>query len=71
MRNRLVEQRAQLGVSQEKLANILGVSRQTIISVETGKHDPALSLAFNMAKVFGCSVDDLFEPDPWQPFGQG
>ena len=71
MRNRLVEQRAQLGVSQEKLANILGVSRQTIISVETGKHDPSLSLAFNMATVFGCSVDDLFEPDPWQPFGQG
>lgn len=71
MRNRLVEQRAQLGVSQEKLANILGVSRQTIISVENGKHDPSLSLAFNMAKVFGCSVDDLFEPDPWQPFGQG
>lgn len=70
MRNHLVEQRARLGVSQEKLAKILGVTRQTIISVENGKHDPSLSLAFNMAKVFGCTVDDLFEPDPWQPLGQ-
>lgn len=67
MRNRMVEQRARLGLSQKKLARILGVTRQTIISVENGKHDPSLSLAFNMATVFGCTVDELFQPEPWQP----
>lgn len=67
MRNHMVERRAQLGVSQETLAKMVGVSRQTIISVENGKHDPSLSLAFNMATVFGCTVDELFQPEPWQP----
>ncbi len=67
MQNRLVEKRAGLGLTQQKLADLLGVSRQTIISVENGKHDPSLTLAFNMATVFSCTVDELFEPEPWEP----
>lgn len=69
MQNRLIEKRADLGLTQQKLADLLGVSRQTIISVENGKHDPSLTLAFNMATVFGCTVDELFEPEPWIPLG--
>lgn len=69
MQNRLIEKRADLGLTQQKLADLLGVSRQTIISVENGKHDPSLTLAFNMATVFGCTVDELFEPEPWKPLG--
>lgn len=69
MQNRLIEKRADLGLTQQKLADLLGVSRQTIISVENGKHDPSLTLAFNMATVFGCTVDELFEPEPWEPLG--
>ena len=67
MRNQLSQMRAEQGLTQQRLADLLGVSRQTIISIENGKHDPSLALAFNMAAVFSCPVEELFLPDPWEP----
>lgn len=67
MRNRLPELRAERGWSQQRLATTLGVSRQTVISIERGRFDPSLPLAFNLATVFGCRIEDLFTPEPWEP----
>ncbi|GLI83885.1 transcriptional regulator [Rossellomorea marisflavi] len=60
MKNKLVEYRKSQGLSQEKLALKLGVSRQTIISIEKGKYDPSLQLAFQLAEVFHVSIEELF-----------
>lgn len=67
MRNTLAERRTQRGWSQARLAEILGVSRQTVISLEKGRFDPALPLAFRLARVFDCPIEDLFTPEAWQP----
>ena len=50
-----------------ELAEILEVSRQTVISLEKGRFDPALPLAFRLARVFDCPIEDLFTPEDWQP----
>ena len=63
MKNALPEHRQQLGWSQERLAEELGVSRQTIISIEKGRYDPSLPVAFRLAAVFGCRIEDLFTPE--------
>jgi putative transcriptional regulator len=63
MRNSLTVLRAQHGWSQEALAERIGVSRQTVISIEKGRFDPSLPLAFRIAKVFGCHIEDVFHPD--------
>ncbi|GAA2179661.1 helix-turn-helix transcriptional regulator [Brooklawnia cerclae] len=63
MRNRLPDARARQGWSQQRLADEVGVSRQTIISVEKGRYDPSLPLAFRLAGAFGCRIEELFEPD--------
>ena len=47
-------------MTQQQLADRLGVSRQTIISIEAGKYQPSLELAFKLAKVFGKRVDEIF-----------
>ncbi len=47
-------------MTQQQLADRLGVSRQTIISIESGKYQPSLELAFKLAKVFGKRVDEIF-----------
>ncbi|TMU85169.1 helix-turn-helix transcriptional regulator [Bacillus sp. BHET2] len=60
MKNKLVEYRKTCGYSQERLAAVLGVSRQTIISIEKGKYDPSLNLAFQLAKVFETSIEEIF-----------
>ncbi|MGM0854879.1 MAG: helix-turn-helix transcriptional regulator [Bacillota bacterium] len=60
MKNKLVEYRKTLGYSQEGLAAKLGVSRQTIISIEKGKYDPSLKLAFQLAQVFEMSIEEIF-----------
>jgi len=65
--NSLAERRTQRGWSQARLAEILGVSRQTIISIEKGRFDPALPLAFRLARTFDCSIEDLFTPEDWHP----
>lgn len=63
MRNRLRELRARYGMTQEDLAVKVGVSRQTINAIETEKYDPSLPLAFKLARCFGASVEELFEPE--------
>lgn len=61
MRNRLRELRGDKGWSQSKLAELADVSRQTINAIETGKYDPSLPLAFKLARLFGLSIEDIFE----------
>jgi putative transcriptional regulator len=63
MRNRLRVLRAERRWSQEALGRAAGVSRQTINSIEKGKYDPSLSLAFRLAETFGCRIEDIFTPD--------
>ena len=70
MKNRLRVLRAERDWTQAELADRLGVSRQTVHAVETGKYDPSLPLAFGLARVFGLQIEDLFEPDGEGP-GQG
>ncbi|MMZ71410.1 hypothetical protein D1872_347870 [compost metagenome] len=48
------------GLTQEDLAKKLGVSRQTIISIEKGKYDPSIKLAFKIAKYFNVKIEDIF-----------
>ncbi|MDO4897951.1 MAG: helix-turn-helix transcriptional regulator [Rothia sp. (in: high G+C Gram-positive bacteria)] len=62
MENNLKELRAQAGLSQQGLADVLGVSRQTIISIEKGRFDPSLPLAFQLAATFNCRIEDIFIP---------
>lgn len=61
MKNRLEELRKQRAIRQEDLAQALGVSRQTVISLEKGKYNPSLSLAFKLARYFGLSIEDIFD----------
>ncbi|GAA6205697.1 helix-turn-helix transcriptional regulator [Thalassotalea sp. SU-HH00458] len=62
MKNRLRVLRAEKGWSQADLAEKLGVSRQAINAIETGKHDPSLTLAFALADAFGQRIEELFLP---------
>jgi len=50
-------------MTQEELASRIGVTRQTIIALEAGKHMPSLSLAFRIARAFGVTVEDVFQYD--------
>jgi len=61
MRNRLRVLRAERGWSQAELGGRLGVSRQAINAIETGKHDPSLPLAFRLARLFSLSIEEIFE----------
>ncbi len=63
MENRLPDLRAAKGWSQQRLADELGVSRQTVISIEKGRFDPSLPLVFRIARTFGCAIEDIFFPD--------
>ena len=60
MKNRLKVLRAERNWTQNDLAQALSVSRQTINAIETRKFDPSLPLAFKIAKVFQCSIEDIF-----------
>ncbi|HEY6533214.1 MAG TPA: helix-turn-helix transcriptional regulator [Acidimicrobiales bacterium] len=62
MRNAVREQRARLGISQATLAEALGVSRQTVNAIETGRYLPSLPLAFALAAFFDTTIEGLFEP---------
>ena len=48
-------------ITQEKLADALGITRQTVISIEKGKWDPSLPLAMKIARFFGVTIEDIFE----------
>lgn len=63
MRNRLKVYRAMHDLTQESLAKKLGVTRQTIISIESGKYDPSLGLAFKIAGLFKVKIEDVFSRD--------
>jgi len=60
MRNRIKELRTKHNFTQEKLAQEVGVRRETIIFLEQGKYNPSLRLAHNIAKILKTSVDELF-----------
>jgi putative transcriptional regulator len=62
MNNRLRELRGEKGWSQARLAELAGVSRQTIQALESGKYDPSLPLAFTLAALFRLKIEDIFEP---------
>ncbi|NTV75602.1 MAG: helix-turn-helix transcriptional regulator [Holophaga sp.] len=61
MHNRVRESRQNLGMTQQDLADAVGVSRQSINSIEQGKYVPSLPLALHLAQVFGLATDTLFE----------
>ena len=63
MNNRLKVLRAERNWSQADLADALGVSRQTVNALETGRYDPSLPLAFRIAKVFGHPIESIFSED--------
>jgi putative transcriptional regulator len=69
MKNRLRVLRAERKWSQEELAELLRVSRQTVNAIETARYDPSLPLAFRIARLFGKSIESVFEPD--EDFSQG
>ena len=60
MKTRIQELRKQNEVTQEELALALGVTRQTIISLENGKYNASLQLAFKISRFFGKSIEDIF-----------
>ncbi|WP_390458081.1 helix-turn-helix transcriptional regulator [Bifidobacterium apicola] len=62
MNNCLAKKRKERGWSQEQLSKKLGVSRQTIISIEKGRFDPSLPLAFRLADVFDSTIENIFQP---------
>lgn len=63
MENRLRVLRAERRWSQADLADRLGVSRQTVNAIETGKYDPSLPLAFSIARLFELKIEDVFSPN--------
>lgn len=60
MTTKIKEYRAKLGLTQEQLAEIVGVRRETIVFLEQGKYNPSLKLAHDVAKVLKVKIDDLF-----------
>lgn len=60
MKNRLEELRRMRGIRQEELASILGVSRQTIGSLENGRYNPSILLAFKISRYFELPIEDIF-----------
>jgi len=64
MKNRLKVLRAERDWTQANLADELGVSRQTVNAIEKGKFDPSLPLAFKAARLFGLSIEDIFQDTP-------
>jgi putative transcriptional regulator len=67
MRNKIRVLRAERRWSQADLAARVGVSRNSIISIENGRYDPSLSLAFAIADAFGATIEEIFDRDPPEP----
>lgn len=62
MKNNLISLRGERGLTQADLADALNVSRQTVNAIETGRYDPGLPLAFAIARLFKCRIEDIFSP---------
>jgi len=62
MENHLKTLRQEHGLTQQQLADALEVSRQTVISIENGRYDPSLPLAFRIARFLGVKIEDIFIP---------
>ena len=60
MKNRIEKIRKEKGITQEDFAKRMGVSRQTISSLETGKYNPSIMLAYNIANYFGMTIEEVF-----------
>lgn len=60
MKNRIEEIRNERGIRQDELAKLIGVSRQTISSLENGRYNPSILLAHKIAQFFGMSIEDVF-----------
>ena len=60
MKNRIEEIRKERGIRQDEFAKSMGVSRQTISSLENGRYNPSIMLAYKIAKYFGMSIEDVF-----------
>lgn len=60
MKNRIEEIRSERGIRQEELAQVMGVSRQTISSLENGRYNPSIMLAYKIAKYFGMTIEEVF-----------
>ena len=60
LKTRIKELRARDGLKQEELARLVGVRRETIGYLEAGRYNPSLRLAMDIARVFGCTVEDIF-----------
>ena len=60
MKNRIEEIRNERGIRQEELARQMGVSRQTISSLENGRYNPSILLAYRIARFFGLTIEDVF-----------
>ena len=63
MKNRLKVFRAMHDLTQESLANKLGVTRQTVVSIENGRYDPSIGLAFRIARLFNVRIEDVFNDE--------
>jgi DNA-binding XRE family transcriptional regulator len=61
MITKIKEYRAKNGLTQGDLANLVGVRRETIVHLENGRYNPSLKLAMDIAKIFGVTVEELFE----------
>ena len=60
MKNKIEAIRTERGIRQDELAKALGVSRQTISSLENGRYNPSITLAYKIAKLFGMRIEDVF-----------
>ena len=60
MNNKIEAIRKERGIRQDELAKLLGVSRQTISALETGRYNPSITLAYQLAKFFGMTIEEVF-----------
>ncbi len=61
IKNKIKEYRARYNMKQEDLANLVDVRRETIGNLEKGRYNPSLVLAWNIAKAFNCTIEEIFE----------
>jgi len=66
LKNKVAALRRERGITQEELADALEVSRQTISSIENGRYNPSLELAFRIARFFGLTIEEIFQEDEYR-----